>query len=372
LKNNPEVKSVDIWDDTFNITEDWAISICDYMKALNQKVGREIIYTCFLRPKGLSKKLIKKMREANIKVTYVGADALTEHLSKRLRRGCTVSELNKSIETLSKERIQPMLSVQLFSPESTVDDVGITATLALSCIRNGKSTVHLHLYTFPLVGSDMYRLLETRNNLKKIPSPLLKKVRHNGFEPFLMAYDYANYDPDLEEIKRKTYALLDVSASFFVRTYPGDKVDGNKLKEILKAVREWSIKAKKTHNIKAFWYMITLLLEGKGDGLNKKELTDLLSQNEADHQIPENLRKVYGNFGYRYTLSRSFDEVIDILIKNRWVKKSNKSNFRLTSEGLIKLKSIVKEADSRHFNIAAYGKVSNTELLKILARIPSK
>ena len=372
LKNNGEIKSVDIWDDTFNISEDWAITICDYLKTLNQKVGREIIYTCFLRPKGLSEKLAKKMREANIRVAFVGADALTEHLSKRLRRGCTVLELNKAIETLSKERIQPMLSVQLFPPESTIDDGGITATLALSCIRNGKSTVHLHLYTFPLVGSDMYRLLESRNNLKKVPSPLLRENHNNGFEPLLMAYDYTNYDPDLEEIKGKTYELLDVSASFFVRTYPGDNVDGNKLKEILKAVREWCIETKKSHSTKSFWYMIILLLEDKGYGLNKKELIGSLSQNEPDHDIPENLRKVYGNFGYRYTLSITFNEVMDILIKNGWVKKNKKKNYRLTSEGLMKLRSVVKEADKKHFDIAAFGKVSKTELLKILARVPSK
>ncbi len=74
------------------------------------------------------------MRETNFRVAFVGADALTEDLSKRLRRGCTVSELNKSIETLGKGRIQPRLSVQLFSPESTIDDCGITATLASSAV----------------------------------------------------------------------------------------------------------------------------------------------------------------------------------------------------------------------------------------------
>ena len=174
LKKNPEIKNVDIWDDTFNIGEEWVIRICDYLQMLNREVGREIIYSCFLRPKGLSENLAKKMRETNFRVAFVGADALTEDLSKRLRRGCTVAELNRSIQTLSKERIQPSLSVQLFSPESTIDDGGITATLALSCIKNGKPMVHVHLYTFPLFGSDIHKLLEARDNLKKIPTPLLR------------------------------------------------------------------------------------------------------------------------------------------------------------------------------------------------------
>ena len=367
LKNNPEIKYVDIWDDTFNINEDWVIKICNYLEILNKKVGREIIYSCFLRPKGLNEKTVKKMRDTNFRVAFVGADALTEDLSRRLRRGCTVSELNKSIEILGKQRIQPRLSVQLFSPESTIDDGGITATLALTCIKNGESTVHVHLYTFPLYGSDIYKLLEVRDNLKKIPSPLLKMDHNSGFKPYLIAYDYVNYDPDVEEIKQKTYKLLGISASFYVKTYPSDNIDGNRLKEILKQVRNWCIEVKKAHKIKSSWYMIVFLLEDKGYGLNKKDMLDLLSKNEPSHQVPEDLRKVYGNFGYRYTLSRSFDEVIDILIKNKWIQKDRNKKYRLLPEGIEILKTMVDEGEKDHLNIAAYGKMSRFELLETLS-----
>jgi hypothetical protein len=299
-------------------------------------------------------------------VAFVGADALTEDLSKRLRRGCTVSELNKTIETLGRAKIKPMLSVQLFSPESTVDDGGITATLALSGIRNGKSTVHLHLYTFPLFGSDIYTLLEMRNNLKKIPSPLLRRDADNGFEPYLLAYDYVNYDPDVEEIKQKTYGLLGISTSFYVKTYPSDDIDGNRLKEILEQVRFWFLEAKKTHEIKCFWFMTVLLLEDKGNGLDKAELLNFLSKNEPAGQIPEDLRKTYGNFGYHYTLSRSFDEVLHILSKNGWVQGSENEKYKLTYEGLERLKSMLEMAKEAHLDTAAYGKINKMRLLEIL------
>jgi radical SAM superfamily enzyme YgiQ (UPF0313 family) len=366
LRDNPEIRYVDIWDDTFNISVDWAVKICGYLKILNKEVGREIRYTCFLRPKGLNEELVREMREANIKAAFVGADALSEGLSKRLRRGCTVAELNKSIETLGKGRIQPNLSLQLFTPESVIDDVGMTATVALSGIKNGKSTVHVHLYTFPLFGSDMFGLLEARNNLDRIPSPLLRKEKLSGFVPYLMAYGYMNYDPDVEEIKQKTYKLLDVSTSFYVKTYPGDNIDGSKLKKVLKEVRTWCIETKKTHKIKSLWYMIILLLEKKGRGMKKEEVTGFLSRKDSTFQIPEKLRGPYGDFGYRHTLSRSFNEVIDILIKNGWVRRTNKKEFRLASEGIKKLKLMVGEAEERHLNIAAYGKVEKTELLKAL------
>ena len=366
LTDHPEIEYIDIWDDTFNIEEDWVLKVCDFLKRLNQKLGREIIYSCFLRPRGLKEKLVKKMREANIRVAFIGADALTEDLSRRLRRGCTIPELNQSIENLKRERIQPRLSVQLFSPESTLDDGGITATAALSGIKNGKSTVHVHLYTFPLFGSDIYRLLEARNNLKKIPTPLLRIEGNSGFQPYGLGYDYINYDPDVEEIKQKTYRLLGIAGSFYVRTYPGDDIDGNKLKEILKEVRNWCIEGKKTHPLKSLWYMTLLFLEGKGDGLEQKGIFRFLSKGESELQVPENLRSTYGNFGYAYTLSRSFIEVMDILIKNRWVEKMDPEKYRLTSEGLRKLKSMVKEAEGNHLRIAAYGEVTKTKLLEML------
>jgi hypothetical protein len=366
LIKHPQIESVDLWDDTFNISEEWALKICGYLQALNQKMDRKIIYTCFLRPKGLSQKLVRKMRDTNFKVAFVGADALTEDLSKRLRRGCTVSELNKTIETLGRAKIKPMLSVQLFSPESTVDDGGITATLALSGIRNGKSTVHLHLYTFPLFGSDVYRLLEMRNNLKKIPTPLLRRDQHNGFEPYLLAYDYVNYDPDVEEIKQKTYGLLGISTSFYVKTYPSDDIDGNRLKEILQQVRFWFLEAKKTHKIKCLWFMTVLLLEDKGNGLDKAELLNFFSKNEPADQISKDLRKNYGNFGYQYTLSRSFDEVLHILSKKGWVQGSENEKYKLTYGGLEGLKSMLEMAKEAHLDMAAYGKINKMRLLEIL------
>jgi hypothetical protein len=367
LKNNPEVQYVDIWDDTFNISEEWSIKICDYLQSVRKKLGREIIYSCFLRPKGLSERLLKKMAETNFRVAFIGADALTEDLSKRMRRGCTVAEVNRSIEDLAKSRIQPRLSVQLFSPESTIDDGGITTTLALSCIRNGQSTIHVHLYTFPIFGSDIYKLLEARDNLKRIPTPLLKRERDGDFKPFWLAYDYVSYDPDVEVIKQRTYALLGVSTSFHVRTYPGDHVDARQLKQALEQVRVWFAEEKKNHTIKSLWCMLILFLENEGEGLSKKELLNLLSRNELDLPIPPELRSVYGDFGYRYTLERSLDEVMDILLKNKWVQSLPDKKHVITSEGFEKLRSLVKEADEKHLNIAAYGKVNRSAVLSLLS-----
>jgi hypothetical protein len=372
LNNNPEVQYVDIWDDTFNIREEWSIKICDYLQDLRNRVGREIIYSCFLRPKGLSERLLKRMAETNFRVAFIGADALTEGLSKRMRRGCTVAEVNRSIEGVAKSRIQPRLSVQLFSPESTIDDGGITTTLALSCIRNEQSTVHLHLYTFPLFGADVYKLLNARDNLKRIPTPLLKKENNGDFKSYSLAYDYMCYDPDVEEIKQKTYALLGISTSFHVRTYPGDHVDARQLKEALTQVRVWFTEEKKTHTIKSLWCMVLLFLENEGKGLSKKELLSLFSRNESDLQIPAELRRVYGNFGYRFTLGRSLDEVIDILVRNKWVEGRPDKKCAITPEGLDRLGLLVKEAKEKHLNIAAYGKVNKPNLLTMFSSLSAQ
>ena len=367
LNKNPQVKYVDIWDDTFNINPEWAIKICRYLKTLSEKAGRKIRYSCFLRPKGLTEKLVAQMAEANIRTAFIGADAMTDELSRRMRRGCTISEMNHSIALLAKGKIQPRLSVQLFSPESTLDDVGITSTLALSCIKNGESTVHVHMYTYPLYGSDIHKLLAARDNLKKIPTPLLKLDKNNGFEPYSIAFDYMNYDPDVEAIKQKIFKLLDIETSFYVRTYPGDTVDARVLKEILSQVRNWCLDVKKSQAIKSLWYMMILFWENQNAGLSKTKLIDCLSKNEPDRQVPQHLRKTYGNFGYRYTLSRTFDEVMAILIEKKWVKKIKNRKYHLTPAGIKELKSRIKAEKINSYPIAAYGVITASDLL---ARLP--
>jgi radical SAM superfamily enzyme YgiQ (UPF0313 family) len=367
LRKNPQVKYVDIWDDTFNINPEWAVKICRYLHTLSRKAGRKIRYSCFLRPKGLTEQLVAQMAEANIRTAFIGADAMTDELSRRLRRGCTISEMNTSIALLAKGKIQPRLSVQLFSPESTIDDVGITSTLALGCIKNGESTVHVHLYTYPLYGSDIQKLLAARDNLKKIPSPLLKLDKNSGFEPYLIAYDYMNYDPDVEKIKQKIFKLLNIETSFYVRTYPGDTVDAQALKEILNQVRSWCLDVKKSHAIKSLWYLIILFVENQNGGLSKTELIDCLSKNEPDVLVPQHLRKTFGNFGYRYTLARTFNEVMAILVKNKWVKKIKKTKYRLTPAGINELESLIKADQTASFPIAAYGVITANDLLARIA-----
>ena len=294
LKANPDVLNVDIWDDTFNIHEDWITKICHGLRRVSREAGRKIAYSCFLRPKAISERSVRIMAETPIRVAFLGADALTEDLSRRLRRGCTLAELNHSIEILAKGKIQPRLSLQLFSPESIMDDVGMTATVALSGMKEGVSSVHLHLYTFPLFGSDIYRLLQGRNNLKHVPFPLLMKTNKGSYEPYLLPFDYTQYDPDVEEIKRETYRLLALDASFYVKTYPSDPIDVSRLQGILKQVRDRCLERKSHHPTKALWCMIVLFLEDKGKGLGHDELLDLLSRGEPDTQIPEDLKGVYG------------------------------------------------------------------------------
>jgi hypothetical protein len=190
----------------------------------------------------------------------------------------------------------------------------------------------------------------------------------SGFEPYAIAYDYISYDPDVEDIKQKTYCLFDISASFHVRTYPGDKVNGHRLKEILSQVRQWCLEVKNKHKVKSTWLMTILFLEDQGEGLGRQELLDLLSKNEDVDQIPGHLAKVYGNFGYRFTLSRSFDEVMAILVNSKWVQIYEKVRYGLSPPGRKKLQSMISKIKSNDISIAAYGKIDKLELLKILSK----
>ncbi len=291
IKNNEKVENIDIWDDTFNADDSWTTRICELLKQVNQRTGNRVAYSCFLRPKGITSHLTDRFKAANIKAAFVGADAVTQDLSRRLRRGCSVRELDQSLEVLSRAGISYNISVQLFSPESTLEDVEKTAELALRFIKGKRSKVHVHLYTFPLFGSAIHSLLAVRNNLKSIPSPLMRRAGDAGFKSLPVAYDFRSYDPEVETIKQKTFRLLNIEASFFVRTYPGDTLDAGRLKEVLSQVLSWCLEVQKSHPVKSVWYLTLLFLEGGGTGLTEEQMMDLFSRNEPASAIPEAVEK---------------------------------------------------------------------------------
>ena len=112
--------------------------------------------------------------------------------------------------------------------------------------------------------------------------------------------------------------------------------------------------------------MIVMLREDQGQGVDKEALLDFLAADDSAEQIPEYLRRRYGNFGYAYTLSRSFDEVMAILIKNDWVQKIPNNRYCLTIKGLKRLQTMVREERDAYFNVAAYRKIDQLELAEIL------
>jgi hypothetical protein len=113
--------------------------------------------------------------------------------------------------------------------------------------------------------------------------------------------------------------------------------------------------------------MMILFWENQTAGLSKTELIECLAKNETPGPIPQDLQKTYGNFGYRYTLSRTFDEVMALLIKQHWVKKNKNTKFRLTPAGINELKTRIKADKAGYYQIAAYGVITANDLLARLS-----
>ena len=109
--------------------------------------------------------------------------------------------------------------------------------------------------------------------------------------------------------------------------------------------------------------MLILFVEDQKDGLTQTELIDCLSKHEPDGQVPQGLRKIYGDFGYRYTLSRTFKEVMAILIQQNWVQKKKNAKYHLTLAGITELKLRIQANRKDCYQIAAYGDVDGGELL---------
>jgi hypothetical protein len=162
---------------------------------------------------------------------------------------------------------------------------------------------------------------------------------------------------------------LGIRSSFTVKTYPGDNIDGQKLEGVLKKVRRWCTETLKTQPLKTLWVMTVLCMEDRPEGLSQTEVLNLLSRNDSIDDIPSHLQKVYGNFGYEYTLSRSFNDVMGILLRHRWVQENTNQKYRLTASGLVHLKSLMSAQKKSDFSIAAYGHIHKSDVLDRLKKM---
>ena len=114
--------------------------------------------------------------------------------------------------------------------------------------------------------------------------------------------------------------------------------------------------------------MTVLCMEDRPEGLSQTEVLNLLSKNDGVDDIPSHLQKVYGNFGYAYTLSRSFNDVMGILLRNRWVQEKLNQKYRLTTKGLVHLKSLISAQKKSAFSIAAYDHIHKSDVLDTLEK----
>ena len=112
--------------------------------------------------------------------------------------------------------------------------------------------------------------------------------------------------------------------------------------------------------------MIILLLENHGNGLNKTEILHLLARNDAGDQIPDHLQKHYGNFGYAYTLGRSFEELAHLLVLNGWATKDQDKRYHLTLQGLDRMQALITEMKKSHIRVATYGLLDRSAILATL------
>jgi hypothetical protein len=60
---------------------------------------------------------------------------------------------------------------------------------------------------------------------------------------------------------------------------------------------------------------------------------------------------------------------MDILVKNQWVHGDQGKTYAITSQGLCRLRSSVREAKEKHLNVAAYGTVSKSALLAMFSSL---
>jgi hypothetical protein len=130
-------------DSVFNTSENHVLDICDALIAR----GNPLPWGCFMRPKGLTEKMVLKLKESRLAHVEFGSDSLSDSVLEAYRKGFDFLDIKESSDLMVKHGIDYCHFLIFGGPGET------HATIQES-FENSKQLTH-GLF-FPSVGMRVY------------------------------------------------------------------------------------------------------------------------------------------------------------------------------------------------------------------------
>ena len=125
LVKNWRIQFIKFSDDTFTVNEDRVARICE----LITNRGLDVPWGCNIRA-NTSDHILKKMKEANCREVWVGAESGSPHVLREMKKGITVPMIEHVFEETKRLELFRRVYFMVGWPTETEDDIKLTRELA--------------------------------------------------------------------------------------------------------------------------------------------------------------------------------------------------------------------------------------------------
>lgn len=154
IEAHPEVEAFYFNDDDFTKNKKRLEQFCKISK---EKFNSKYNYLCLSRVDNVDDESLKMMAEAGFKVIFYGVETFSQKLAEKMNKKISKSYGKQAYDAIYKTLqtpIKPQISLILFYPGSTLEDLYITTENSLDLIDKG-ALITIHPYVEALKGSSI-------------------------------------------------------------------------------------------------------------------------------------------------------------------------------------------------------------------------
>lgn len=172
LKYHPLAETVFFSDDDFVLDPDRSKGICQEIIRAKKEgwLPQRLSFIANTRLNNLTAEIISLMEEAGWRIILCGVESFSSNLLKEYNKKFDLDMVHENINLLLRSTISPYLTIILFSPQCTMEDVIVTVDQSIRYAMAGAG-LGIYRYVMPLPGCQMLHREGTEIEYQMVPIP---------------------------------------------------------------------------------------------------------------------------------------------------------------------------------------------------------
>lgn len=152
-----EPKTIEFSDDLFTLNRKRAEAICDEVK----RRGLDVPWACSSRVDTVSRKLLRKMREAGCFLIFYGVESGSQRILDQMKKGISLKQVVDAIKWTNEIGIETLASFIIGFPSETTNDIKKTIAFA----KKLDTEYAQFSFATPYPGTELYKIAKKENLL---------------------------------------------------------------------------------------------------------------------------------------------------------------------------------------------------------------